>query len=357
MTCRLYGDKIIVIPAYNPDENLMKTVQGILEESDAGVVIVDDGSGAHAQRHFPACGTERVTVLTHESNRGKGRALKTAFSHIMGSMPDVKAVVTMDGDGQHSVRDALGIAGQTADTGAVTLGARDFDEPKVPFKSRLGNTVSRGVFRQLLDIGISDTQTGLRGFPASLLPLLSEVPGERFEYETNVLLALHEKGFAMDEMRIETLYTGGNESSHYRPFFDSLRIFSAILRFFKFSMSSLAAALIDNVLFYLFLVAFSGLFGLFAVTMAFAAARLLSSVFNFTVNRRFVFRSERAAGASAARYYVLAAACFLAGALALNLVALPSGLQAGTTTLVKIAIDSALFLLSFRIQRKWVFGT
>ena len=70
----------------------------------------------------------------------------------------------------------------------LILGVRAFDQENVPAKSQFGNNLTRKVFRTLYKVDISDTQTGLRGIPTDFMKILLDVPGERFEFETRMLI-------------------------------------------------------------------------------------------------------------------------------------------------------------------------
>ncbi len=93
-----------------------------------------------------------------------------------------------------------------------------------------------------------DTQTGLRGYPASMLPWLRSVRGERYEYELNLLLEAKQAGYAIESVDIATVYLDHNSGSHFRPLADSVRIYAPLL---KFLASSFAAFLVDTVVFLL----------------------------------------------------------------------------------------------------------
>jgi hypothetical protein len=119
----------------------------------------------------------------------------------------------------------------------MVLGVRGFTGA-VPLRSRLGNTVTRVLFRAVTGRGVQDTQTGLRAYPAHLLDWLTSVPGDRFEYEMNVLLEAARAGHPMDEVVIATTYLDGNASSHFGWWSDSVRIYRPLVRF---AATSLAA--------------------------------------------------------------------------------------------------------------------
>jgi glycosyltransferase involved in cell wall biosynthesis len=234
---------IVLIPAYEPDGRLLELVTA-LRAADPAVrpVVVDDGSGAGFRSLFDAVEATGVTVLRHRVNRGKGAALKTGFAHACSHHPH-EDVVCADSDGQHTVGDVLRVAAQVQAGGALVLGSRRFTG-SVPARSRLGNSVTRVLFRLATGLRIQDTQTGLRGYSAALLPWLGSMPGYRFEYELNILLSAARRRQRIKEIDIATIYLEGNASSHFRPVVDSLRVYAPLL---AFVLSSLGAFLVDVV--------------------------------------------------------------------------------------------------------------
>lgn len=131
---------------------------------------------------------------------------------------------------------------------------------------------------------ISDTQTGLLGYPASMLPWLRSVRGERYEYELNLLLGAKQAGYAITTVDIATVYLDHNSGSHFRPVADSVRIYAPLL---KFLASSFTAFLVDTVVFLLLTLVTD------SVLLAVLGARAVSSAVNFLVNRRVVFKHGR----------------------------------------------------------------
>lgn len=133
-------------------------------------------------------------------------------------------VVCADCDGQHTPADIARIAALVA-PGTMVLGGRRFTGPTsggpVPLRSKVGNAVSRWLFGAVAGVGVHDTQTGLRAYPADLLPWLQSVPGDRFEYEFSLLLRASGAGVLIVEVPIETIYLDANASSHFRPVQDS----------------------------------------------------------------------------------------------------------------------------------------
>jgi putative flippase GtrA len=158
----------------------------------------------------------------------------------------------------------------------------------------------------------------------------------------------------MQELPIKTVYIDSNATSHYRSLSDSIRIFSTLVKFTRFSIASILAALIDNTIFFMLASAFTGSF--FSIPAAFFIARASSSAFNFIANHKAVFKNGGSLGAAAKRYFPLVLAQFVVGSAILNLIVLSFGVQAGQATLIKMLVDAALFFISFNVQRKWVFN-
>jgi glycosyltransferase involved in cell wall biosynthesis len=208
-------------------------VKGLVEKGFRHIVIVDDGSSDSHQRYFteaealPGC-----TVLHHGVNRGKGRALKTAFSYVLEKLPETRGVITIDGDGQHLADDIIACGVRMLREGdKVVLGCRDFDQPGVPPRSVAGNKTTDRFFRVLFCIQISDTQTGLRAIPRSLLETMCAIEGDRFEYETNMILQMKRAGIRWVEQKITTVYDEEDYSSHYNAVNDSMRIAKIMFKF------------------------------------------------------------------------------------------------------------------------------
>lgn len=344
----------VIIPSYQPDGKLLEVVKGLVEKGFEDIILVDDGSGeSYAPIFGEAALFKEVTLLTHPENRGKGCALKTAFACCIKERPNCSGVVTVDGDNQHHVDDIYACCEKMKEKpDHVILGARDFSAKEVPFRSRFGNVLTKGVFRFVCGIKITDTQTGLRAIPAHFLPVMMEIEGSRYEYETNMLLELKARGIPFEEVTIRTIYLDENDSSHFNPLRDSIRIYKTI---FAFAASSFASSLIDLVLFYLCISFLARMIpeGAWNIAIATAAARVCSSLFNYNMNRQKVFRSG--GRNSIVKYYIL---CLLQFAASAGLVSLVSCLfPAGSLgkTLIKAVIDVLLFLLSYQIQREWVF--
>ena len=284
----------VIIPAYEPDEKMIRLLQTLQESGIERIVVVDDGSGKEYRNLFEQAKQLGAIVLTHAVNLGKGRALKTAFNEVLNRYPEAIGAITADSDGQH--------------TPACIQKCMEAME-KEPEK------------------------------------------GERFEFETYMLLEAGEQKVGIREVPIETVYLNDNKGSHFNPLLDSARIY---LVFAKFLFSSLSSCIIDLVLFALFCSLTKERMpeAVSYIVVSTVLARVVSAGYNFFLNYRVVFKSSGAVWKSAVRYFVLAVVQMLASA---GLVSLLYGVLGGSEVAVKILVDVFLFFISFLIQREIVY--
>ena len=176
-----------VVPSYEPDEKLIQVVDGLLAEGFDDIVVVNDGSHeGHLQPFAEAAERPGVTVLRHEVNKGKGRAMKTAFAWCVENRPDIDGVVIVDGDNQHRPKDAMAVAeAMCREPDKLWLGVRDFSLEQVPLRSKLGNKITRSFMKLACGVG---------------------------------------------EVVIDTVYIDENQTSHFNTVKDSWRIYKLIFR-------------------------------------------------------------------------------------------------------------------------------
>ena len=353
----------VVLPSLDPDEKLIAVVDGLLEYGFSDIIMVNDGSN-HENLHYfydLAAQHPEITLLHHEVNKGKGAALKNAFRWFLENRPEGFGVVTVDGDNQHHPADTRACCEHMLETSHVVLGCRDFNQADVPARSSFGNKTTSLIFKIFVGMTISDTQTGLRAIPRSVLEELVEVYGDRFEYETNMLLAFKTKGIDFDEVKIRTVYIEENKSSHFRVIHDSWRIYKLILaHFFRYTASSLVSFVVDSSAVFLLTRLLGGIWvDPLLSAIATVGARVISSLLNFYMNKKLVFQTNVSTGRSMLRYYALALPQLLVQWLlnqGIYTLFSISESQAGLRTLIHILVMTVLFIVSFTIQQRWVFA-
>ena len=202
--------KIALIPAYKPQQELTQlTAQ--LHENGFSVVVVNDGSGTEYNRIFETASLT-AHIVAYAENKGKGEALKTGMNYIREHFKTPYLVVTADADGQHKINDIINVIHEAElHPECLILGSRKFDK-NVPLRSQFGNTMTRMVYQLSTGVKIHDTQTGLRAFSNQLIDKLISIDGSRYEYEMNVLMELARNYTEIREIWIETVYLNENAS-------------------------------------------------------------------------------------------------------------------------------------------------
>ena len=148
---------IALVPAYCPEQSMIESVRELSGIFPA-VIVVDDGCSEEyapifdAVREFPG-----VTILVHEQNKGKGRALKTGFAYALEHYPDALGVVTLDADGQHTVKDTIACCEEfLKQPKSIVFGCRDFtSDSKIPPRSRFGNRLTSRLLKFFCYISLS----------------------------------------------------------------------------------------------------------------------------------------------------------------------------------------------------------
>ncbi|MBL8177556.1 MAG: bifunctional glycosyltransferase family 2/GtrA family protein [Bryobacterales bacterium] len=335
---------VLLIPAYQPGPDLPRLVREILHETEGVIdraVIVNDGSDAKCQPIFDALrAMERVEVIAHAVNLGKGAALRFGFNHILTEDAAVTGIVTADADGQHLPKDIAQTArAHASHPDALVLGVRAF-LGAVPFRSRLGNLLTRTVFRLVTGLALRDTQTGLRVWPRAQCLEALRLPFNGYEFEFEHLVRASRA--VIREVPIDTVYQPGNPTSHFNPIRDSVRIYFVFLRY---SASAVLAAVLDSTVFSIAMLRTGDLL------TSQIAGRALATLVAFFVLRHIVFRSTEQAWKSLVRFLLLVA---VSGAVSLRLIeALVDGGVAPLSA--KLLSEGTLFVANFAVQRTLIF--
>ena len=172
---------------------------------------------------------------------------------------------------------------------------------------------------------------------------------------------MKDKGIPFDEVKIRTVYIEENKSSHFRVIHDSWRIYKLILaHFFRYTISSVVAAVVDTSVFSLLSSMLQTLLSGFALTaVAGVGARVVSSLINFFMNKKLVFQTDVPTGQAMLKYYMLALPQMAAQVLltqgVYSLLNIPDS-ATGVRTLIYVAVMAVLFIASFMIQQRWVFA-
>ena len=220
---------IILIPAYEPTKDFIQLLKDI-KKSNVTTIVVNDGSNSKYDEIFEEV-SKYAKVLNHEINQGKGIALKTGIKYIDDIFKENYTIITMDCDGQHTIKDALKLGEYSINNPSELVSGKRLRDKKIPLRSKIGNSITRFVFKNITKLDIYDTQSGLRAFSKELVPLMLKTSGDRYEYEMNVLLNCSKNKVKITELPIETIYIDNNSNSHFKTIKDSFKIYKRLLNF------------------------------------------------------------------------------------------------------------------------------
>ncbi len=334
---------LFLFPSYQPTVLFCELLEQFRQADSSPIVVVDDGSGPAYDELFQRAGRVSDTVvLKNAVNLGKGAALKHGINHVLVNHPDCIGVVTADADGQHAVDDILKVANELRSRPTeVIFGSRDFKRD-VPFRSKIGNVVSRYIYRFLIGLNLSDTQTGLRGIPRRLMELSLAIRSNRYEFETEQIIAAKAAGLPFSEVPIRTVYIDDNSGSHFNPVLDLFRIYFVLLRY---AVSSLATALTDLLVFYILTA--NGM----ALLSANMSARAVALWIQFMLLKKYVFKSK--AGLSIFAAYV--AYVFFSGYVSSVMQQQFSAHLVDSTLLAKVVVELVIWIFNFMFLRDIIF--
>ena len=209
----------VLIPALNEELAIRAVVEAALAVV-ADVIVVDDGS---SDRTCELIADLPVTLIRHATPRGKGESLRAGFREALRRGFD--AVVTMDGDGQHSAADVPRLIAAAAQFPEhLVIGARMRTRDNQPNARRRANAVADWGISWGCGIPVADTQSGQRYYPRGALELV-DLPAQGFVFEAAILIAaVRERGIGVVSVPIEARYHAGARRSHFRPVLDITRI-------------------------------------------------------------------------------------------------------------------------------------
>ena len=272
----------VLIPAYEPDAQLILLTER-LREAGFAVVVVDDGSGEGYKDIFAAVKENGATVLTHPQNGGKGAALKTGMAYIRDHMPEIPHFITCDADGQHKVEDVIRVSQQLGEGHKFVLTMRK-QKKDIPLRSKVGNALSRVVYALLTGRYLSDNQSGLRGFCRSHIDWMVKVEKNNYDYEMNVLYYAAKKGIRIATIPIEAIYIDNNQSSHFKPVTDTVRIYRSL---FKLAIGQFIGFGVAQ----LWIAAATLIFGYEHLLITVPGAGAVSYLVNVITDKYFMFRN------------------------------------------------------------------
>jgi len=223
----------VVIPAYNVADSIGDVVKGALQHVSA-VFVADDGSRDATTDNASRAG---AFVIRMEKNQGKGCALRRLFETAM--QKGFKAVISMDGDGQHDPREIPRfIDAHQKNPDAIIVGSRMHAREHIPRARYNSMHVARFFISLAANQFIEDTQCGFRVYPLTLIRKM-RLTQKGYVTETEILIKSGDMGGKIDFIRIGAIY--GKIHSHFRPILDVTAITTYMISYLslKYFMESI----------------------------------------------------------------------------------------------------------------------
>ena len=209
----------VLIPTYNNEKTLKRVIDGVLEYTQA-VIVVNDGS-TDSTREILSQYTQ-IQVINLPENRGKGNGLRTGFRKA--KKLGYHHAITIDSDGQHYPDDipvfVEALLFEKEDV--LLIGNRNMAQDGIPKKSSFGNRFSNFWFWFETGIKLEDTQSGYRLYPLHKIPKKYFTP--KFEFEIEIIVRAAWRHVPVKNVPVKVLYDPAERVSHFRPFKDFTRI-------------------------------------------------------------------------------------------------------------------------------------
>ena len=195
------GRVVVLIPAYNEEKTIARVI--ITAKKFANDVIVcDDGSTDLTGEIAEAVGAR---VLRHTQNLGKGASLKTLIEEARRLNP--KAVVTMDGDGQHDSAEIPDVVSPVMkDEADVIVGVRSKGDA-MPRERVIGNRLLDEATSRKAGLKLEDTQSGFRAYSSRALASL-DFKEKGMAVESQTLIDAAHAGLRISGVPVSTTYEG-----------------------------------------------------------------------------------------------------------------------------------------------------
>lgn len=193
----------IVIPCWNESKAIPAVVDEINKAGFDNIIIIDDGSTDDTYeviRNIP-----NVYALSHAVNRGKGAAIETGLE--LSKRLDAKAVVIMDGDGQHNPDDINIMLEKLNEGFDVVLGSRLLNSGKMPRIKIIHNKIGNLLVYLLYGLWVSDSQSGFRMFSRKAIDLINIKVVDRYAFDSEVIREIYRHKLSYTEIPIEVRYT------------------------------------------------------------------------------------------------------------------------------------------------------
>jgi glycosyltransferase involved in cell wall biosynthesis len=192
----------IVIPSYNEDQMLPKTIQSLHKRGYQNIIVVDDGSSDQTEKIMSK--NKNVVYIRHIINRGQGAAVTTGLE--AAKMLDADMAITFDADGQHDPKDIQKLIETIQKGYDIVLGYRNLKKETMPVSKIIANSLANMVTKLFYGIQVKDSQSGLRAYSRKAIACI-DTKSDRYEFYSEVLREINRHALRLAEVPITVYYT------------------------------------------------------------------------------------------------------------------------------------------------------
>lgn len=211
----------VVIPAYNEEATIRDVAARALEQLPR-VIVVDDGSTDATVEKLAGL---PVVLLRNGRNSGKAATLWHGINFSVAK--GARAVITLDGDGQHRPEDIPSLlAAAKRHPESLVIAARVLNTENAPKARLFANRFADFWISWAGGRWVQDSQSGFRLYPAKLIETVDvgHDSARGFVFESEIIIEALRHGFDCEAMPIASIYRHGARKSHFRPVADITRI-------------------------------------------------------------------------------------------------------------------------------------
>lgn len=342
----------VVIKVRYPAQSTVKFIERLCEYGFEDIILLVTNKSQMTAERMGILSERLSFQLIMNDGKREDVALREVLDNIEDSREDIIGVVIVDGNHGYCAEDVMTVARELSGSpDKIVFGCRSDQD------SRLLSV--KFIYTFFLGNNISDVLTDIKGVPMTCLDAVKETKGVGMAYNTRLFIIMNKYKLEYVTVPVSEDDNGDIIESEIIDFWLILKIYWIVFKkVISFLICSLASTLVDislfNVVLYFTKGALTKKKSIFLSTII---ARVISSLFNYTMNRKTVFASNESVGKSMRRYYILAVSQMLVSSVLVS--ALTTAIKAdnqGMVTVIKMIVDTVLFFISYNIQKKWVFG-
>ena len=191
---------LIIVPAYNESRVIAQTLIELRKNTNADILLVDDGSTDQTTQKAQDAG---VKTVRHLINLGLGAAIETGLEYARRNNYD--QAVTFDADGQHNPKDIQKLLTALQEHDLV-VGTRQINPTRMPLVKRLGNKILNLLTAIIFGVSCADTQSGLRALNKKAINTI-RIKTNRYEVSSEILFEAQRNKLKIGEVPVEVIYT------------------------------------------------------------------------------------------------------------------------------------------------------